>query len=142
MQTAEAIAAPLGLAVETHDGLAEVDFGAWEGMTMAEARAHDAAAVDAWLGSADVAPPGGESFAAVGRRVRTAREAVIAAHPESVVVVVTHVTPIKTLVRFALDAPPVAMFRLLLDIASVSIIDYYADGNSAVRLVNDTSHLS
>jgi probable phosphoglycerate mutase len=142
MQTAQAIAAPLGLEVETQDGLAEVDFGAWEGLTMAEARERDAAAVDEWLGSPDVAPPGGESFAAVGRRVRAAREAVIAAHPGSVVVVVTHVTPIKTLVRFALDAPPVAMFRLTLDIASVSIVDYFDDGNSGVRLVNDISHLA
>lgn len=109
---------------------------------MAEARERDPAAVDAWLGSADVAPPGGESFAAAGRRLRAAREAVIAAYPAAIVVVVTHVTPIKTLVRFALDAPPQAMFRLFLDVASVSIVDYYADGNSAVRLVNDTSHLA
>jgi probable phosphoglycerate mutase len=34
------------------------------------------------------------------------------------------------------------MFRLMLDTASVSIVDYFDDGNSAVRLVNDTSHLS
>ncbi len=142
VQTARAIAAPLGLPVERQEGLAEVDFGAWEGLTMAEVRERDAAAVDEWLASADVAPPGGESFAAVGRRVRAAREAVIAAHPGSVVVVVSHVTPIKTMVRFALDAPPVAMFRLMLDTASVSIVDYYDDGNSAVRLVNDISHLS
>jgi len=57
------------------------------------------------------------------------------------VVVVTHVSPIKTLVRLALDAPVVAMFRMHLDIASVSIIDYYPDGNASVRVVNDTSHL-
>jgi probable phosphoglycerate mutase len=142
VQTAQAIAAPLRLPVEIEDGLVEVDFGAWEGLTMDEARAQDAAAVDAWLASPDVAPPGGESFAAVGRRVRAAREAVIAAHPESVVVVVSHITPIKTLIRLALDAPPQAMFRLFLDIASVSIVDYYPDGNSAVRLVNDTGHLN
>jgi broad specificity phosphatase PhoE/ribonuclease HI len=140
-QTAAAIATPLGLDVLIEDGFAEVDFGGWEGLTMAEARVQDAAAVDAWLGSVDVAPPNGESFAALGRRVRTARESVIAAHPASVVVVVTHVTPIKTLVRFALDAPPQAMFRLFLDIASVSVVDYYPDGNSSVRLINDTGHL-
>ena len=34
------------------DDLAELDFGAWEGLSMAEARAQDAAAVDAWLGVA------------------------------------------------------------------------------------------
>ena len=140
-QTATAIAGPRDLPVEIENGFAEVDFGDWEGLTMAQAREQDAAAVDAWLASAEVAPPGGESFAALGRRVRAAREAVIAKHPASVVVVVTHVSPIKTLIRFALDAPPHAMFRLMLDIASVSVVDYYADGNCAVRVVNDSNHL-
>jgi broad specificity phosphatase PhoE/ribonuclease HI len=141
VQTAEAIAAPRGLTVETADDLAETDFGVWEGLTFAEARASNAAALDAWLASPDEAPPGGESFATVGRRVRRGRETVIAAHPESTVVVVTHVTPIKLLIRFALDAPPSAMFRIQLDTGSVSIVDYYADGNSSVRNVNDTCHL-
>ncbi len=141
MQTAEAIAGRLGLPVETVDDLIETDFGTWEGLTFAEARAHDPAELDAWLASPDTAPPGGESFAAVGRRVRRGRDAVLAAHAGSIVVVVSHVTPIKTLVRLALDAPPSAMFRLHLDTASVSIVDYHADGNCSVRLVNDTSHL-
>lgn len=140
VQTAAAIAAPLGLPVETLDELAETDFGAWEGRTLAEARAADAAALDAWIASPDFAPPGGESFTSVGRRVRKAQETIIDAHPGQTVVVVTHVTPIKTLVRFALDAPPSAMFRLHLDTASVSIVDYFSDGNCSVRLVNDTSH--
>lgn len=141
VETATAIATSLGLDVEVADDFVETDFGAWEGRTFAEARAADPAAFDRWLVSIDEAPPGGESFAAVGRRVRRAREAVIAAHPDSTVVVVTHVTPIKSLIRFALDAPPSALFRLHLDTASVSVVDYFADGNSSVRLVNDTSHL-
>jgi probable phosphoglycerate mutase len=141
MQTAEAIASALGLEVEVVDDLIETDFGAWEGLTFAEARARDAELLDSWLASPDIAPPGGESFAAVGRRVRKARETVIAKHAEKTVLVVTHVTPIKSLVRFALDAPPSSMFRLHLDTASVSSVDYYGDGNSSVRLVNDTSHL-
>jgi probable phosphoglycerate mutase len=33
------------------------------------------------------------------------------------------------------------MFRMHLDTASVSIVDYYGDGNASVRLVNDTSHV-
>ena len=141
VQTAQAIASATGAPVATLDDLAETDFGAWEGETFAEVRAKYPAEMDAWLGSPDVAPPGGESFTAVGRRVRRAREAIIATHPRSTVVVVTHVTPIKSLVRFALDAPPVALFRLYLDTASVSVVDYFEDGNSSVRLVNDTSHL-
>ncbi len=141
VQTAAAIAGPLRLDVETVDDLVETDFGTWEGLTFAEVREADPTALDAWFASPETAPPGGESFAAVGRRVRRGRESVIAAHPEQTVVVVTHVTPIKSLVRFALEAPPSAMFRLHLDTASVSIVDYFADGNSSVRLVNDTAHL-
>ena len=134
-------AAPLGLMVEVVDDLAETDFGGWEGLTFAEVRAKDPEALGAWLASPDEAPPSGESFASVGRRVRRAEEKVIAAHPESTTVVVSHVTPIKLLICFALEAPASALFRLQLDTASVSIIDHYADGNSTVVLVNDTSHL-
>jgi probable phosphoglycerate mutase len=141
VQTADVIAAELGLPVTRLDDLAEVDFGAWEGATFAEARASHPAEMDAWLAAPDTAPPGGESFAQVAERVQRARDAITREHDGQTVVVVTHVTPIKTLLRLALDAPPVAMFRIHLDTASVSIVDYFADGNCSVKLVNDTSHL-
>jgi probable phosphoglycerate mutase len=57
-------------------------------------------------------------------------------------VVVSHVTPIKTLLRLGLDAGPSLLFRLHLDLASLSIVEFYPDGNASVRLVNDISHLS
>jgi probable phosphoglycerate mutase len=110
-------------------------------MTLAEAFEADRELVREWHDSADAAPPGGESFAAVAERVEVARAALVAKSPESTVVVVTHVTPIKLLVCSALQAPTAALFRLHLDTASVSVVDYYADGNVSVRLVNDTSHL-
>jgi probable phosphoglycerate mutase len=141
MQTADVIAAELGLTVSTLDDLAEVDFGAWEGLTFGEARTSHPAELNAWLAAPDSAPPGGESFAQVADRVQRARKEILAAHAGDTVVVVTHVTPIKTLLRLALDAPPIAMFRIYLDTASVSIVDYFADGNCSVRLVNDTSHV-
>lgn len=140
-QTADVIAAASGLPVAVNEDLAEVDFGQWEGLTFAEARAAYPRELADWSASPDVAPPGGESFTALGRRVRRGRDAVIAAFGGQSVLVVTHVSPIKTLVRMALDAPPAAMFRLYLDTASVSMIDYGADGNCSVRLFNDTSHL-
>jgi ribonuclease H / adenosylcobalamin/alpha-ribazole phosphatase len=140
-QTAETIAARLGVQVEVVDGFAETDFGLWEGMTMAAAAATDPDVARRWYSSPDAAPPDGESFAAVGMRVEAARDKVLAAHPEGTVVVVTHVTPIKWLVCAALEAPTSALFRLHLDTASVSIVDYYADSNQSVQLVNDTSHL-
>jgi probable phosphoglycerate mutase len=56
--------------------------------------------------------------------------------------VVSHVTPIKTLLRIGLDAGPSMLFRLHLDLASLSIVEFYPDGNTSVRLVNDTTHLA
>jgi ribonuclease H / adenosylcobalamin/alpha-ribazole phosphatase len=140
-QSADVIATALSLRVDTSADFAEVDFGQWEGQTFEEIQRAYPSELSAWLASPDAAPPQGESFASAARRVRRARDAMIAAHPGRTVVVVTHVTPIKTLIRLALDAPPVSLFRIHLDTASVSSIDYYADGNCSVRLVNDTSHL-
>jgi probable phosphoglycerate mutase len=141
VQTAERIAEDLGTSVAAVDGLAEVDFGEWEGLTMTQVRQRYPQQLTAWFRSEQEAPPGGESFAEVARRVLAARDEVVAKYPLSTVVVVSHVTPIKQLVRDALHAPPISLFRLHLDPASVSTIDYFADGNCSVRLVNDTSHL-
>jgi ribonuclease H / adenosylcobalamin/alpha-ribazole phosphatase len=74
-------------------------------------------------------------------RVAAARDGVIAAHPGKTVLIVTHVTPIKMMLRDALDAPMNTIYRLYLDPASLSIIDWAAEGPSVVRLMNDTSHL-
>ncbi|MET9918420.1 bifunctional RNase H/acid phosphatase [Streptomyces sp. NPDC006435] len=141
-ETAGAVAARLGLEVRIEDGLRETDFGAWEGLTFAEVRERHGADLDAWLGSAKAAPTGGgESFAEVARRVAATRDRLTTRHAGRTVLLVTHVTPIKTLVRLALGAPPEAMFRMELSAASVSAVAYYADGNASVRLLNDTSHL-
>jgi ribonuclease HI/probable phosphoglycerate mutase len=51
------------------------------------------------------------------------------------------VTPIKTLLRLALDAGPAILYRLHLDLASLSIAEFYGDGPAAVRLVNQTAYL-
>ncbi|MER7619862.1 bifunctional RNase H/acid phosphatase [Streptomyces sp. NPDC126503] len=141
-QTAAAVAARLGLDVRVEQGLRETDFGAWEGMTFAEVRERYPEDLDAWLSSPKAAPTGGgESFAAVTRRVSAARDRLTAAYPGRTVLVVSHVTPIKTLIRLALGAPPESLFRMELSAAALSAVAYYADGNASVRLLNDTSHL-
>ncbi|MEV6642428.1 bifunctional RNase H/acid phosphatase [Amycolatopsis sp. NPDC051371] len=141
-QTAQAVADALGGRVETHPGLIETDFGDWEGLTFAEAAERDPELHGSWLGDSAVPPPGGESFDVVHRRVRKARDELIAEHGGRTLVLVSHVTPIKTLLRMGLDAGPQLLFRLHLDLASLSIVEFYPDGNASVRLVNDTSHLS
>ncbi|MFJ3534739.1 bifunctional RNase H/acid phosphatase [Streptomyces sp. NPDC090109] len=141
-QTAAAVAARLGLDVRIEQGLRETDFGAWEGLTFGEVRERYPEDLDAWLASPKAAPTGGgESFATVARRVAATRDRLTAAHAGRTVLLVTHVTPIKTLVRLALGAPPESLFRMELSAASISAVAYYADGNASVRLLNDTSHL-
>ncbi|MER5962647.1 bifunctional RNase H/acid phosphatase [Streptomyces sp. NPDC002057] len=141
-QTAAAVAARLGLDVRVEQGLRETDFGAWEGLTFGEVRERHPEDLDAWLASPKAAPTGGgESFATVARRVASTRDRLAAAHAGRTVLLVTHVTPIKTLVRLALGAPPESLFRMELSAASISAVAYYADGNASVRLLNDTSHL-
>ncbi|MDW4916442.1 bifunctional RNase H/acid phosphatase [Streptomyces californicus] len=141
-ETAAAVAARLGLDVHVDEGLRETDFGAWEGLTFGEVRERHGDDLTAWLASPDAAPTGGgESFAEVAGRVAAARDRIVARYAGRTVLLVTHVTPIKTLVRLALGAPPEALFRMELSAASISVVAYYGDGNASVRLLNDTSHL-
>jgi ribonuclease H / adenosylcobalamin/alpha-ribazole phosphatase len=140
-QTAQVIADKLDLPLAVDEQWTELDFGAFEGLTPGEVRQQYPDDYAAWSASPDVAPPGGESFSGLARRVRRAWDAVLAAHPDRTVLVVTHVTPIKTLVRVALDAPFLSLFRMYLDTASVTELDYFADGTPSLRLFNDTAHL-
>ncbi|MCX5407602.1 bifunctional RNase H/acid phosphatase [Streptomyces sp. NBC_00335] len=141
-ETAQAVADRLGLTVTVEEGLREVDFGAWEGLTFAEARERHPEDLQAWLDSPKAAPTGGgESFASATRRISATRDRLLAEHAGRTVLLVSHVTPVKILVRLALGAPPEALFRMELSAASLSAVAYYADGNASVRLLNDTSHL-
>ncbi|MET7491056.1 bifunctional RNase H/acid phosphatase [Streptomyces sp900116325] len=141
-ETAATVGARLGLPVQIEDGLRETDFGAWEGLTFAEVRERYGPDLDAWLASTRTPPTGGgESFAEVARRVSAARDRLTTRHAGRTVLLVTHVTPIKTLARLALGAPPESLFRMELSAASLSAVAYYADGKASLRLLNDTSHL-
>ncbi|WP_330353904.1 bifunctional RNase H/acid phosphatase [Streptomyces chartreusis] len=141
-ETAGIVAAHLGLDVTVDDGLRETDFGAWEGLTFGEVRERYADDLGAWLADPEARPTGdGESFAATATRIAATRDKLVAAYAGRTVLLVSHVTPIKTFVRLALGAPPESLFRMELSAASLSAVAYYADGNASVRLFNDTSHL-
>jgi ribonuclease H / adenosylcobalamin/alpha-ribazole phosphatase len=142
VETAEAIATALGgVPVRREPDLIECDFGEWEGLTFAEVRERWPEQLEAWLSSPAVAPPGGESFDAVLARVRSVRTRLLAEYPAQTVVLVSHVTPIKLILKDALAAGDAFLHRLYLDPAGVSLVDSWADGGVAVRTVNDTSHL-
>jgi ribonuclease H / adenosylcobalamin/alpha-ribazole phosphatase len=140
-RTAQEVAEVTGAPVVTDEGFRETDFGEWEGLTFAEVRQRWPAEMTAWLADPAVPPPGGESFAEVSARVTEARHRVLAGREGQTILIVSHVTPIKTLVAAALLAPPAALYRMHLDVAALCEIDWYADGPAVLRSFNDTGHL-
>ena len=164
VRTAEAIAAAAHSGpVVIEPDLVECDFGDWEGLTFAEVRERYPDDLAAWLGSTAVAPPGGESFRDVAERVRrvvaevsnTLRDSGERSRSRSVaevstphrnsgrtVVLVSHVSPIKLILRDALAATDAFLHRCYLDAAGISTVDTWSDGGVAVRSVNDTAHLA
>jgi probable phosphoglycerate mutase len=139
-QTAETVISALGrsagdLIIE--DGFAENDFGDWEGLTTQEIGARWKDEFAAWQTDQSVSPPGGESIAAVNQRVRPARDRILRAYPGQTVVIVSHVVAIKSLLVRALGAPPEAFRSIHLDPACLSVIDFYGNGASVVRVINE-----
>ena len=141
-RTAAAIAAALGgVPVVVDQDLIECDFGEWEGLTFAEVR-------ERWPDRAGRLARRHLGRAARrrvvrggGHRARRATAALRTAYPRQTVVVVSHVSPIKLILRDALAAGDAFLHRLYLDPAGLSTVDFWPDGGIAVRSVNDTAHL-
>jgi probable phosphoglycerate mutase len=132
-ETAAIVANRLGLPVSIEDGLAEAAFGAWDGLTFAEVQERYPEELDAWLATVDAAPPGGESYAALSRRVLATKARLLLAHPGRRVLAVSHVTPIKLLVRDSLDAPLHVIHRIQVAPASLTTLAWWSDGVSALQ---------
>ena len=139
-QTAAAVVKGRELRVETVEDLIEVDFGRWEGKTFAEADAADPELHARWLKDTSVACPGGESLRAVHRRVSAARRELQQRYAEQTVLVVSHVNPIKSFVRQALDSGPQTPNHLFLELASLSEVEFF-EGGSTLHRFNDVGHL-
>ncbi|HWZ19942.1 MAG TPA: histidine phosphatase family protein, partial [Ktedonobacteraceae bacterium] len=115
-----------------------------EGMSRAEVlerSPEDSQRLREWEHNTSVAPPGGESFEALQQRVVTAVERLAQAHPDQAIVLVSHVGPIKVLLGAALGAPLSSAFRIFLDPATISVVDWRDAAYATVRLVNSHAHL-
>lgn len=140
-QTAMPIADQHKLSVQVVDELCEGNFGSWEGMSRAEVLARspeDERHLLAWERDPALAPPQGESFAMVQERVRVAVAQLVRRHPGQTLVLVSHVGPIKAFLCQALDAPLTSLFRIFLDPATISVVDWQS--SPVVRLVNSHAH--
>lgn len=144
-QTAAAVADRLGLDVEVDDNLIETDFGEWEGLTFDEVHRRWPDEHAAWVGDTTVPTVGGESMAAVERRCGDLVQGLAGAPEQGLtgartVLLVSHVSPIKAILRRALQVPATMYSTLHLDLAGLSNVEFYPD-HSVVRGVNDTHHL-
>jgi ribonuclease H / adenosylcobalamin/alpha-ribazole phosphatase len=142
--TALPIAARHMLEVKRVDELRECYFGTWEGLTRTEIIARspeNARRLREWEHDPITAPPGGESIEELQERVCAAVERLTLAHPDQEIVLVTHVGPIKVLLSAALGAPLNSAFRIFLDPATISVVDWRDATHATVRLVNSHAHL-
>lgn len=136
---ARLLSSPLGRARDTAAALAfdvpleidnrwvEVDYGEYDGEPLGDVPAE---VWQRWRGDSDFLPPGGESLSAMGRRVRAACEELFDGEEADArradVVVVSHVSPIKAAVAWALGAGDELAWRLYLSTASVTVIGWGA----------------
>lgn len=130
-QTAEAIW-PDG-PIELDDRWQEMGYGELEGKPVAEVRA---LVRDQWRVSVDWAPAGGEALSAVSQRVIAACADLVSRYPEGDVIAVTHVSPIKVAVAWALGVGAEIAGRLNVELASVTLIDASAGRQPALRAYN------
>ena len=74
-------------------------------------------------------------------RVSALVEKLVQAHPDQTIVLVSHVGPIKAMLGTALNAPVSSAFRIFLDPATISVVDWRNAAYATVRLVNSHAHL-
>ncbi|GAB3946553.1 bifunctional RNase H/acid phosphatase [Corynebacterium tapiri] len=142
--TAEKLAGLLGLQAQVNKAFIECDFGDAEGLTFEEAEDKLGAQHGTWLRDPSSPAPGGESFAEVHARVGRALNRIVEEYRGKTVVVVSHVTPIKAVLAHALGGNESVYPRIVLDVASISVVDVLGTGAivpAQVRAINDTAHL-
>ncbi len=133
-ETAEAFGHP----VTIDDRLIELDYGDYDGTPVADVPVE---VWQRWQSDLSYAPPGGESIAALGRRVRAACDEWAARLDEpGTIVLVTHVSPIKAAAAWALGVGDEVCWRTHLDTASISRA-LVRGGRPVLDLFNETSHL-
>jgi alpha-ribazole phosphatase len=143
LETACLISASVGLQPIADARLVELDYGQWEGKTLAEIIENDPKTFRAWdANPAQVAPPGGESGLEAQQRVVSFLDFLAARHPQSNVLVVSHKTVCRLAICHVLGmSPSEYRRRLVLNNAALSIIQTQPYGWQLITF-NDTSHLS
>jgi len=140
--TGAKIAAASGISASVHEGLGDIDYGAWQMRTHEEVEAEMPAAYQLWRESPHLVRfPGGESLQDVVARTSDALRAMLAQHANDTVVLVGHDSVNRALLLQLLDQPLSAYWRLSQDPCTLNEIEVFAAGDVRVGFINDTSHL-
>lgn len=141
-ETAALLAKPHGLEVRAEAGLREIDHGRWEGKTRNEVERSLSGEYAAWEEDPfTFAPEGGESGLSVMARALPALRAIVAAHPNEAVCVVSHKATIRLVLSSLLGVDPRG-YRDRLDQAPacLNVVDFKDAVRARLMLYNDTSH--
>ncbi|SHF19167.1 phosphoglycerate mutase [Desulfofundulus australicus DSM 11792] len=142
INTARIIAEPHGLPVESLEALREINFGFWEGLTMEEIQARYPRELEKWWHSPlHTRIPGGETLAEVVERVILAVRGILEKHPCGQVVVVCHGGTIRALVGSVLGMDLNQYWRLGVNNACLSILEFSTWERGILTLFNECSHL-
>lgn len=141
-QTAKEIATLTDLPIVFDESWLECDFGIWDGMSIDEVKEKYPKEYQAWVSSSAYAPPGGESYDALGWRVDEAIDKLVATYPGKRVAVVAHNGVIKQAIRLATGGSPSSIFHIDVSPCSISTITIWpSDGLRALRSANEMGHL-
>ncbi len=138
LRRARETADAFGLPVTVDDRWVELDYGDLDGRPLAEVPPE---VWDRWRSDVHWAPPGGESIAALGARVRAACDDLAEEAAARDVIVVSHVSPIKAAVAWALGVGDEVSWRMFLGVASITRVALRGGGASLVSF-NEGAHLT
>ncbi len=139
--TAEAIAGHFALAVQVHPGLADIDYGQWQGLTPDEARARWPEMIDAWRSTPHTARiPGGETLDGLRARAMAAVNELAARHAGQSIVLVGHTVVNRIILLGVLGLGNERFWRLRQDTCAVNVFEAEG-GDFTLVAMNDTCHL-
>ncbi len=125
LRRASDTAAAFGRVVEIDERWTELDYGEFDRRAPASV---PEATWERWRGDETYAPAGGESLQMLATRVSAACAELAAEAAGSTIVIVTHVSPVKAALAWALDVPIGVSWRMYVEDAGVSRIDTGPDG--------------
>jgi broad specificity phosphatase PhoE len=125
-ETAEIVAARLGLEIKVDERLRERSFGAWEGLTMEEIERRYEQAHGRWRAGEGHGADDAETFDAFAARVHSFLEEVLRRHPDETVLVVGHGGSIRVIHALASGLDYVKDHRSIPAVANCAVARFAA----------------